>query len=189
MFIMKKLLTLLTALILCASHAFCAESYADLYYKAEPFGSSLYNDIDPWEDEDALKYAYSPYPLFRTSAYMYFKNMKITPGYYSIVPRKLKGADYVLFKQGGKVRFIIPAVKKENTPAGFYKANIPQRKKTKWQKFSEWVRNKFYKICRRSQKIPPPKSFVQAEADISFIVILVYYGADKYTLVFKRTPY
>ena len=175
--------------MLCFPYAFGADAFDALYKKAEPFKGALYNDIDPFEDEDMIKYAYSPYPLFRTSAYLYFKDKKIPCGYYSITPRTLQGADYILFKQYGKVKFIIPAAKKELTPPNFYKAAIPQRKKTRWQKFSEAVRNKFYKLSKNSQKIPPPKSYIQTELNDTYIIVYVYYGMDKYTVIFKRTPY
>lgn len=185
---MRTILIILIFILGNLNFAF-AEDYEKLYEGAKPFGTKLYNDIDPFEDEDSLKYAYSPYPLFRTSAYLYFKDMTIEPGYYTVTPRKLKGEYYVLFKQGGKVRFIIPSAKKEMTPINFYKANIPEMKKTKWQKFTGAVSNKFYTTCIKSQKVPPPKSYIKVDTDIKFIVVTVYYGDDKYTLIFKRTPY
>ena len=185
---MKRLLIIITIVLSSINNAFC-EDYNALYENIKPFGTTLYNDIDPFEDEDTIKYAYNPYPLFRTSAYLYSQEMVIEPGYYTITPRKLKGEYYVLFKQGGKVRFIVPVAKKEMTPVNFYKANIPERKKTKWQKFSESVSNKFYTLSIKSQKVPPPKSFVKVDTDIRFVIVTVYYGEDKYTLLFRRTPY
>ncbi len=186
---MQKTLLIFLIVFIFSVQAVFAEDYESLYNNAEPLGTTLYNDIDPFEDEDSLKYAYNPYPLFRTSAYLYFKDMTIAPGYYSITPRKLKGKDYILFKQGGKVKFIIPAAKKEMTPLNFYKANIPERKKTKWQKFSSAVSDKFYTTCIKSQKMPPPKSFIKVDADIIYIIVTIYYGEDKYIILFRRTPY
>lgn len=186
---MKSRIIKIFITILLITNCAYAQDYEKLYENAEPFGTTLYNDVDPFEDEDSLKYAYNPYPLFRTSAYLYFKDFTIEPGYYSVTPRKLKGAYYVLFKQGGKVRFIVPVAKKEDTPINFYKANIPEIKKTPWQKFSGAVSNKFYKLSVKSQKIPPPKSYITVDTDIRYIIVSVYYGEDKYILVFKRTPY
>ena len=114
---MRKFLLFLTLFLFLSMNAFASElDYDSLYDAAMPFESRLYNDIDPFEDEDSIRYAWSPYPLFRTSAFLYFKEYTIEPGYYSIVPRTLQGKDYILFKQNGKVQFIIPVAKKENTP-------------------------------------------------------------------------
>ncbi len=163
--------------------------YDSLYNKTEPFTSKLYNNVDPYEDEDAIKYAWSPYPLFRSAAYLYFKDIKIEPGYYILTPRNIKDKDYILFKQNGKVQHIVPAAKTERTPLNFYEANTPQMKKTRWQKFTTGVRDKFYEISGDSMRTAPPKSFVNVEAEVSFIIVTMYYGEKKYTIIFKRNPY
>ena len=186
---MRNLLILLTLITMLFTSLAYAEDYDTMYDNAQPFGTKLYNDIDPFEDEDAIKYAYSPYPLFRTSATLYFKDNTIEPGYYSLTPRKLKGKDYVLFKQGGKVKFIIPVVKKEATPVNFYQANTPQIKLTPTQKVAKAVRTKFYKMAHDSMKAEPPKSLVNVVVEIKYIVIQLFYGPDKYTIIFRRTPY
>lgn len=152
---MKKILTIL--LLIIGLNAYANSDYDALYEAAEPFQSKLYNDIDPFEDQDMIMYAWSPYPLFRTSANLYFKDMKIEPGYYSLTPRELGGKYYVLFKQAGKVQFIIPAAKKEATPLNFYEANTPKMKQTKWQKFASGVRKKFYDTAKSSMRSTPPR--------------------------------
>lgn len=187
---MRKIFLLLFIFFTLVINAFSADFDCDsLYDAAEPFGSKLYNDIDPFEDEDSIKYAWSPYPLFRTSAFLYFKDYTIEPGYYSLTPRKLQGKDYVFFKQGGKVVFIIPVAKKERTPLNFYDANIPKIQQTKMQKFAASVRKKFYDTAKDSRRITPPSSLVNVDVEIKYIIITLYYGDDKYTLLFRRTPY
>lgn len=172
-----------------------SNSYADdmdydsLYEAAQPFETKLYHDIDPYQDEDNIKYSWSPYPLFRTSADLYFKDYKIEPGYYLLTPRKLKDKDYVFFKQNGKVQFIIPVAKKERTPINFYEANTPQIQKTKWQKFTSAVRDKFYNTAKNSGRITPPKSLIDVDVEVKYIIMSFYYGEDKYILLFKRSPY
>ena len=163
--------------------------YDSLYDSAEPMKSRLYNDIDPFEDEDNIKYAWSPYPLFRTSANMYFKDFTIEPGYYILTPRTFSGKDYILFKQNGKVQFAIPVAKKENTPMNFYEANTPKVKLTPMQKFASGVRKKFYDTAKNSMRITPPKSLVNVEVDTKFIILTLYYGEYKYIALFKRSPY
>ncbi len=187
---MKYIITLLFILI-CFAHPVYSENndYDSLYEKAEPFKSKLYNDIDPFQDEDIIRYTWSPYPLFRTSAFLYFKNITIEPGYYIITPRTLGSKDYILFKQNGKVQFIIPVVKKEKTPLNFYDANTPKLKLTKWQEFTSGVKKKFYNTARDSMRIEPPKSLVNVEVETKYIIMTVYYGDDKYTALFMRSPY
>lgn len=186
---MKKLFVLLTILMVSMSTFAADLDYDSLYDAAMPFESKLFNDIDPFENEDSIRYAYSPYPLFRTSANLYFKDYTIEPGYYSLTPRILKEKDYVFFKQNGKVQFIVPVVKKEATPLNFYEANTPQMKKTKWQKFTSTVKDKFYTAAKDSMKTPPPKSHINVDVDTKYIIITLFYGEDKYTLLFRRTPY
>lgn len=163
--------------------------YDSLYDAAMPFPSRLYNDVDPFEDEDNIRYAWSPYPLFRTSAFLYFKDYTIEPGYYSIVPRVLQGNDYVFFKQGGKVKFIIPVAKKERTPVNFYEANLPKVHQTKWQKFTSGVKKKFYNAAKDSMRVSPPNSLVKVDVEVKYITLTLYYGEDKHILLFRRSPY
>ena len=187
---MNKIFSFLIIFILAITPVLAASyDYEKLYQDAEPFKSKLYNDIDPYEDEDMIKYSWSPYPLFRTSADLYFKDYKIEPGYYILTPRTFGGKDYVLFKQNGKVQFIIPAAKKENTPLNFYEANTPQVKLTKWQKFATNVRRKFYDTARDSGRVQPPYSLVNVEVEVTYIIMNLYYGDDKFIVIFKRSPY
>ncbi len=185
---MKKVLSIFILMFAFALNVF-AEDLDALYNAAEPFQSKLYNDIDPYEDEDTIRYSWSPYPLFRTSAELYFKDIKIEPGYYLLTPRKLGDKYYVLFKQNGKVQFIIPIAKKEATPLNFYNANIPEVKKTLWQKFASKVRKTFYDTAKDSGRSTPPSSLVDVNVEVKYIIINFYYGDTKYVLLFKRSPY
>ncbi len=189
---MKKILYLLIALFLLSFQSKTLASdfdYDSLYEKAEVFKSKLYNDVDPFQDEDMIKYAWSPYPLFRTSAFLYFKDFVIEPGYYTLTPRTLSEKDYILFKQNGKVQFIIPAVITEQTPLNFYEANTPQMKLTKWQKISSGIRKKFYDSAKDSMRSSPPNSMVEVQVETKYIVLILFYGDKKYVSIFKRTPY
>lgn len=185
---MKKILSVIVLLFILSLNVF-AEDLDALYDAAEPFQSKLYNDIDPFEDEDIIKYSWSPYPLFRTSADLFFKDYKIEPGYYLLTPRTLSGKDYVLFKQNGKVAFIIPIAKKEPTPLNFYNANVPEVKKTAWQKFTVNVKKKFYNTAKDSGRSTPPNSLINVSVETKYIIIDFYYGETKYILLFKRSPY
>ncbi len=185
---MKKIVLTLIFVVSLMQCAYCAD-YDALYDAAQPFGTKLYNDIDPYQDEDTLKYSWSPYPLFRTSADLYFKDITIPPGYYLLTPRELKGHDYVLFKQNGKVEYIIPVVKKDLTPLNFYDADVPKVKLTAWQKFTTGVRKKFYDTAKSSGRSTPPSSYINIEVEVKYIIMTLYYGENKYTLLFRRSPY
>ncbi len=187
---MNKFISLVVVFILFIGSVFASDLDCDaLYDAAQPFPSKLYNDIDPYQDEDSIRYAWSPYPLFRTSANLYFKDYKIEPGYYILTPRVLSGNDYVLFKQNGKVQFIIPVAQKSATPLNFYEANTPKPKLTKWQSFCTKVRKKFYDTATDAKRVTPPSSVVNVEMDSEYIILNLYYGEDKFVLLFKRNPY
>ena len=188
MLIMKKLILFLFFIFVSSCSVF-ATDYDALYEAAEPFQSKLYNDIDPFQDEDTIRYSWSPYPLFRTSADLYFKDEKVEAGYYLLTPRELGGKDYVLFKQNGKVQHIIPVAEKGKTPLNFYEANTPTVKKTKWQKFSASVRKKFYDKAKDSGRSTPPNSLIKVNVEVKYIIITFFYGENKHTLLFKRSPY
>ncbi len=89
------------------------------------------HNIDPGEYQDTMYSTWSPYPLFRLTAPLFFKSITIEPGYYLLTPREHKDNWYILFKQAGKVKYIIPCYKKEIVPYDFYKNNLPQVKMTK----------------------------------------------------------
>ena len=79
------------------------------------------------------KQSASLYPLFRLMSPLYFKNVTVEPGYYLLTPREHKGNWYILFKEGGKVKYIIPVYDKKIVPMNFYKENLPQVKMTPTQ--------------------------------------------------------
>lgn len=188
---MKKqviyILILIVTGFIFPSASYCATDYATLYKNTKSADFELVHNIDPYQNEDYQKYAWSPFPLFRLSSDVYFKGQTIPAGYYILTPRSMNGKDYVFFKEAGKVKYIIPVVKKELVPVGFYHTNIPEPKYTKWQSFCRKVRNGFYTIFRNSsQKAPPPSSYIVTEIlEGDMYLIVVYYGETKYYLVFK----
>ena len=131
---MKKIITITALLfVLINLPAFAQSDYATLYQNSHVADFKLVHDIDPYQNEDYQKYAWSPYPLFRLASDVYFKGQTIPAGYYILTPREMYGNPYVFFKEAGKVKFIIPVVKKELVPVDFYHSNLPSPKYTKWQ--------------------------------------------------------
>lgn len=189
---MKKLfLFFATIFLLTSIPVFAEDSYAELYQKAAPADFALINGIDPYQNEDYFQYAYSPYPLFRLALDVKFKDQVIPAGYYILTPRTMNGRDYVFFKENGKVKYIIPVVKKELVDLGFYSTNIPTPQLTKWQSFCKNTSEGFYKLFKNSsKKSPPPQSFIRTEyIEGNMYLIILYYGEHKHHMVFMAGNY
>ncbi len=144
------------------------------------------HDIDPGEYQDTMYSTWSPYPLFRLTAPLFFKTVKIDPGYYLLTPREHDGSWYILFKEAGKVKYIVPCYKKEMVPLDFYKNNLPQIKMTKVQ----LIREKFLKFVgknvKSSKRKPIPDTYLEAsDLDNNFISIIVYWGNYRYYFVLR----
>ena len=188
--IFKNILAVL--FLMCLNlQAMADTDYAKLYESAQVPDFELVHNLDPYQNEDYQKYAWSPFPLFRLSSDVYFKNQTIPAGYYILTPRTIKGREYIFFKEAGLVKYIIPVVKKEMVPVDFYHSNLPTPKLTKWQKFTKSVSDGFYTIFRNSsRKAPPPKSYIITECvDGDMYVIALCYGEMKYYIAFKANKY
>ena len=189
-FLKNFLFLVIFTLFLCAP-AMASESYAELYKNAQPADFELINGIDPYQNEDYYKFAYSPYPLFRLALDIKFKNLTIPAGYYILTPRNMHDRDFVFFKENGKVKYIVPVVKKEVVEPGVYETNIPTPQLTKWQTFCKNTKEGFYKLFKNSsKKSPPPQSFIRTEyIEGNMFLIILYYGSFKYHLVFRSGNY
>ena len=127
---MKKFLLVLIAIFLTMQVSFADTDYEQIYRDLEPADFSYVHNIDPGEMYDVQNTSWSPYPLFRLTSPLFFKNTTIEPGYYLLTPREHKGNWYILFKVQGKVKYIIPVYNREIVPMGFYDANLPKAKLT-----------------------------------------------------------
>mgnify|MGYP005797613035 FL=1 len=89
---MKKFLAVLG--ILFFSMSVCAEEvdYQQVYRDLEVPTLKYVHNIDPGEYYDTQNSTWSPYPLFRLTATLYFKSITIEPGYYLLTPREHKGS-------------------------------------------------------------------------------------------------
>lgn len=187
---MKKFLFLIFLILLFSQTASFAETdWETLYNDTQPFESKLMHNIDPFQDEDTVKYSYTPYPLLRISTYLYYKSFTIDPGYYQLTPRKMNGKYYVFFKTNGKVKFIIPVAKREIVPAAFYKKYMPDPKLTMGQTIAKNWKHFWSRIFKGSGKQPPPASFVELENLDTFYVLKLYYKDHCYFTVYKKVPY
>jgi hypothetical protein len=144
------------------------------------------HNIDPDEYQDTMNSTWSPYPLFRLTAPLFFKTVKIDPGYYLLTPREHDGAWYILFKEAGKVKYIVPCYKKEMVPMDFYKNNLPQVKLTKTQLIRETALKFVGKNVKSSKRQPIPDTYLEAsDLDNNFISIIIYWGNYRYYFVLR----
>lgn len=187
---MKKNCILLFVLFNLISNSANAQTdYATLYQNAQKPDFELVFNIDPYQNEDYQNYAWSPYPLFRLASDVNFKGQVIPAGYYILTPRTIKDKEYLFFKEAGKVKYIIPVVKKELVPVDFYHNNLPTPKYTKWQSFCKKTREGFYNTFKNSsKKASPPQSYIITEnVEGNMYVIILYYGEYRYYIVLKST--
>lgn len=184
---MKKILLVLFLIIFCSKFAFASEpDYIQIYMDLEVPTFSYIHGIDPGQYYDNKYATYSVYPLFRLSSSLYFKTIIIKPGYYALTPREHKGKDYLLFKDCGLVKYIIPVYKKELVPEGFYESHLPKPKLKLQQRMS----NNFYtfvgKHCKKALRKPPVKTYLEVnDLDNKFVSIIVYYGDYRYYTIFR----
>lgn len=156
-------------------------------YRVMPVPDFKYvHNIDPGEYQDTMHSTWSPYPLFRLTAPLFFKTVRIDPGYYLLTPREHEGNWYILFKEAGKVKYIVPCYKKEVVPYDFYKNNLPQIKMTKTQLIREKALKFIGKKFDSAKRKPIPDTYLQAEdLDNNFISLIVYWGNYRYYFVLR----
>lgn len=183
---MKKFLFIL-GLIIFGAYAQCAEvDHEQIYRDLEPADFSYIHNIDPEEMYDVKDTSWSPYPLFRLTSALFFKNTMIEPGYYLLTPREHKGNWYILFKEQGKVKYIIPVYEKEMVPMGFYDENLPKVKLTALQKFNIKFNDFVGKHVKSSQRKPAPQAYLEAtDLENNFISLVVYWGNYRYYMILR----
>ena len=161
------------------------KNYAQIYNSLEVPTFSYLHNIDPEQYYD-LKYAtWSVYPLLRLNSPIYFKTITVEPGYYLLTPREHEGKWFMLFKQNGLVKYIIPVYERDYTPEMFYDEHIPKPKYTFAQKvhmgFLDFIGN--FKSTKRKT---PIQTYLEVnDLENYFVSIVIYYGAHKYFTIFR----
>lgn len=184
---MKKFLLILCLFLLSGNISKSFEKdYRQIYLDLPIPNFSYVHDMDPGQYYDTKYTAYSPYPLFRLSSPLYFKTITIQPGYYHLTPIKHKGENYVLFKQNGLVKYIIPVYAKDFVPEGFYDSHLLKPKLSLSQKISKnfytFIGNHF----KNAQRRPPVESYLEAEdLDNKFLSLVIYFGNYRYYTIFR----
>ena len=161
------------------------KNYSQIYNDLEPANFSYQHNIDPDQYYDTKDAAWSIYPLLRLNSAIYFKQITVEPGYYLLTPREHNGKWFMLFKQNGLVKYIIPVYDRDYTPARFYDEHIPKPKLTPSQKAHMKILNIVGK-AKSSKRKEPVKSFLEVnDLENYFISIIIYYGGHKYSTIFR----
>ena len=161
------------------------KDYAKIYNELEPADFSYLHNIDPEQYYDTKDAAWSIYPLLRLNSDIFFKSQTIEPGYYLLTPREHDGKWYILFKQNGIVKHIIPVYERDYTPEKFYDEHIPKPKLTKSQKVHMGILKTIGK-AKSSKRKEPVKSYLEVnDLENYFITIIIYYGNHKYSTIFR----
>lgn len=161
------------------------KNYAQIYNDLEVPTFSYLHDIDPDQYYDMKDTSWSVYPLLRLISPIYFKNITIEPGYYLLTPREQDGKWYLLFKQNGVVKHIIPVYERDYTPETFYDEHIPKPKLTPSQKvhmgFLDFLGN--FNSTKRKK---PVENYLEVnDVENYFVSIVIYYGSHKYSTIFR----
>jgi len=166
------------------------EEYQQIYRDLEVPTFRFHHDIDPDQYYDLKDAAWAPYPLMRLNSPIYFKSITIMPGYYLLTPRQYKGDWYLLFKEGGKVKYIIPIFEKNYTQVGYYETHLREtdmRKDQRWMvRFLDGVGRTF----KRSKRKPAIKTnLALTDLDNNFLLIEIYYGTKRYKTIFRTQKF
>lgn len=161
------------------------KDYASIYNSLEVPTHSYMHNIDPDQYYDMKDASWAPYPLLRLNSYLYFKDKAIEPGYYLLTPREHKDKWYLLLKQNGQVRHIIPVYERDIVPEMFYEKYLPKPKLTKAQKIHMGVLDFLGKFNSTKRK-EPIKSYMEInDLENHFVSIIIYYGNHKYSTIFR----
>ena len=163
-------------------------NYDEIYSTLEEVDFEYIFGIDPHQADEYTKYMYSPYPLFRSGVDLIFKSKKIPAGYYLLTPREKNGKTYVLFKENGRVSYIVPVYKEDVVLETFYEEKFPHPKPTGLQKVHKKVMDFIgTKWGHKNQRTPIPQAYIEFSDAGSYWDMILYYGNKKYYLLFKKS--
>ena len=161
------------------------KDYTQIYNDLEVPTFSYLHDIDPDQYYDMKDTSWSEYPLLRLNSPIYFKNITIEQGYYLLTPREHEGDWFMLFKQNGVVKHIIPVYNRDYTPEMFYDEHIPKPKYTKAQKIHMGFLNVIGKFKSTKRRTPVQTYLEVNDLENYFVSIVIYYGSHRYSTIFR----
>jgi len=164
--------------------------YEQIYREMEVPTFSFIHGVDPDQYYDMKNSAWSPYPLMRLNSPLYFKSITILPGYYLLTPREYKGDWYLLFKEAGKVKYIIPVFDKSYTPEMYYKNTLPEVKMKKTKRWTVRFLDSVGKSNKHSKRQPATQANLElTDLDNSFLLMELYYGPMKYKSILRTDKF
>lgn len=182
-----KNLILILAILLCSLNAQAKDvDYEQVYRDLEVPSVKYVHNIDPGEYYDTQNSTWSPYPLIRLNTTLHFKSVTIEPGYYLLTPREHKGDWYMLFKEGGRIKYIIPIYDREIVPLNFYDENLPKVKLTPTQKIHLVLLDTMGKFIPSAKRKPIPQTYLEVtDLENHFVSLVVYWGSYRYYTIFR----
>ena len=183
---MKKIFISLFLLIIGLSTAAKDVDYEQIYRDLPVPTHSYVHGIDPGEGFDMRNTTWSPYPLLRLTSPLFFKTITIREGYYLLTPREHEGKWYMLFKEQGKIKYIIPIYERDLTPMNFYNENLPKPKLTFTQKVHIKTLDVVGKVFPSAKREPQKQTYLEMyDLDNNFISLVVYWGAHRYYMILR----
>lgn len=162
------------------------EEYQQVYQDLEVPTFNFIHGIDPDQYYDMKDTAWSPYPLMRLNSPIYFKSVTIMPGYYLLTPRQYKGDWYILFKEAGKVKYIIPVFEKCFHEPTYYHTHLKELDMRKSQRFMVKFLNGIGKIFKNSKRRPATQTNIElTDLDNKFLLIELHYAQYCYKCIFR----
>ena len=162
-------------------------NWEEVYEQQEEADFDYIFGLDPYQNEEYTKYMYSPYPLFRLGVNIKFKKTTIPAGYYLLTPREKNGKIWILFKENGRVSYVIPIYKEETVPDSFWEEKMPHPHLNAYEKLRKNTMNFIgAKFGSKNQRTPIPSAYIEFDDKGDFWNMILYYGNKKYFLIFKK---
>ena len=166
------------------------DDYEQAYRDMQVPTFSFVHGIDPDQYYDMKDATWSPYPLFRLNSPLYFKTMVIPPGYYLLTPRQYKNKWYVLFKEAGVVKYIIPVFNQCYAEAGYYRTHLKELDMSRSARWQIKFLNSWGKYIKKSKRLPAIQTNLElTDLDNNFLLIDLYYGHYKYSIIFRTEKF
>lgn len=183
---MRKFLVILAILVSAMGVRAENVDFEQIYRDLEVPTLKYVHNIDPGEYYDTQNSTWSPYPLIRLTTTLYFKSIAVEPGYYLLTPREHKGNWYMLFKEAGRIKYIIPIYDKQIVPLTFYDENLPKVKLTPTQKIHLVLLDTMGKFFPSAKRKPTPQTYLEVtDLDNNFVSVVVYWGSHRYYTIFR----
>lgn len=183
---MKKIFLILAILLLSLPVSSKEVDHEQVYRDLEVPKLKYVHNIDPGEYYDTQNSTWSPYPLIRLTTTLYFKTIAVEPGYYLLTPREHKGDWYMLFKEGGRIKYIVPIYDREIVPLTFYDENLPKAKLSPTQKIHLVLLDTMGKFIPSAKRKPTPNTYLEVtDLENNFVSLVVYWGTYRYYTIFR----